>query len=174
MPRPDFKVGEDNPNVLLVGACPGEDEEKKGRPFSGPAGKNLAVMLQKLHALHPDIFPSDSLDDYSLINAHSLPRYPKREGYDGRTQPTQDEVLADENRSRFTYQVKSLEPLTIVYLGKVAEYAHEMVEAAVEGFQAFKMGHPSAPAWNTKRKYAGKKKEDKLGQWAKDTLEQVT
>ncbi len=33
MPRPDFKVGENNPNVLLVGACPGEDEEKKAGPF---------------------------------------------------------------------------------------------------------------------------------------------
>jgi hypothetical protein len=39
MPRPDFKVGENNPNVLLVGACPGEDEEKKKQALFWPSWK---------------------------------------------------------------------------------------------------------------------------------------
>ena len=173
MPTPDFKVGDGNPRVLLVGACPGADEEKNGRPFAGQAGKNLVVMLQRLHVLRPDVFPSDSLDDYSLINAHSLPRYRGREGYDGRTQPTKDEVLADENRIRFANQVEHINPLTIVYLGEAAEFAHEIVKATVEGFQAYRTGHPSAPAWNTQPGYVGMQAADKLRHWAEDRLDQV-
>jgi uracil-DNA glycosylase len=171
IPTADFRIGDANPGVLLVGACPGQDEEENGRPFVGQAGQNLAVMLQRLHFLRPDIFPSERLDDYSLINAHSLPRYRGRDGYDGRTQPLKREVLADENRARFAAQVEQLQPTTIVYLGKAAEFAHEIVEATAEELQAYRTGHPSTQAWNTRPDYVGIQAEEKLLRWADDRLE---
>jgi uracil-DNA glycosylase len=161
------------PRVLLVGACPGADEEKHGRPFVGNSGQNLAVMLQRLHVLRPDIFPSERLDDYSLINAHSLPRYRGREGYDGRTEPLREEILANENRTRFATQIEHLEPTTIVYLGVTAEFAHEITETTVAEFQAYRTSHSSTPAWNTKADYIGIQADEKLRQWAEDRLEQI-
>lgn len=169
----EFRIGDVHPRVLLVGACPGEDEERNGRPFSGQAGQNLRIMLERLHVLHPEVFPSDRLDDYSLINAHSLPRYRGRDGYDGRRQPYKREVLAEENWKRFAAQIEKLEPTIIVYLGRAAEFAHEITRSTVEGFQAFRAGHPSTPAWNTKAEYAGMTPEEKLHHWAGDSLEQV-
>ena len=173
IPAADFRIGDTNPKVLLVGACPGRDEEVCGRPFAGQAGRNLAIMLQRLHALRPDIFPSVRLDDYSLINAHSLPRYLGHEGYDGRPQPLKQDVLTEENRARFSAQVRHLEPETVVYLGRAAEFAHEIVEAIVEQIQVYRVGHPSTPAWNTRPNYVGMRAEEKIQRWAEDTLEQI-
>ena len=170
---PDFRIGDANPRVLLVGACPGRDEEENERPFCGQAGRNLTVMLRRLHVLRPDIFPSASLNDYSLINAHSLPRYRGRDGYDGRTQPLKREVLADENKARFIAQVERVEPSTILYLGKAAEFAHPIIAATAEEYQAYRTGHPSTPAWNTRPGYVGMAAEEKLRHWAEDKLEQV-
>ena len=169
----DFRNGDANHRVLFVGACPGREEEEEGRPFVGQAGQNLTVMLQRLHALHPGIFPTERLDDYSLINAHSLPRYRGRDGYDGRTQPLKREVLAEDNCARFSAQVEHLQPTVIVYLGKAAEFAHEISQNAANEFQAYRTGHPSAPAWNTRPEYVGMGRNAKLHQWAEDRFEQI-
>ncbi|PWR01391.1 hypothetical protein DKT77_16920 [Meridianimarinicoccus roseus] len=169
----DFRNGDANHRVLFVGACPGREEEEEGRPFVGQAGQNLTVMLQRLHALHPGIFPTERLDDYSLINAHSLPRYRGRDGYDGRTQPLKREVLAEDNWARFSAQVEHLQPTVIVYLGKAAEFAHEISQNAANEFQAYRTGHPSAPAWNTRPEYVGMGRNAKLHQWAEHRFEQI-
>lgn len=169
----DFRIGNANHRVLLVGACPGREEEENGRPFVGQAGQNLSVMLQRLHVLIPDIFTSERLDDYSLINAHSLPRYRGRDGFDGRTQPLKREVLAAENQARLGAQVEHLRPETIVYLGKVAEFAHEIVQATGIEVQAYRTGHPSTTAWNTRPEYVGMDRGEKIRQWAEDQLEQI-
>jgi uracil-DNA glycosylase len=170
----DFRIGDVHPRVLLVGACPGRDEEELGRPFVGNAGGNLTVMLQRLHHCFPYIFPSELLDDYSLINAHSLPRYRGRDGFDGRTQPRKREVLANENRARFSAQVAQLVPTTVLYLGTAAEFSHEIIAATLEGFRAYRTGHPSTQAWNTRRSYVGLAAWEKLHRWAEDEFSQVT
>lgn len=169
----DFRIGDANRRVLLVGACPGHDEEVAGRPFAGQSGQNLTVMLQRLHVLRPDIFPTDRLNDYSLINAHFLPRYRGRDGYNGRTQPLKREVLAVLNRNRFSAQVERLQPTVIVYLGKAAQFAHEISQYAVDEFQAYRTGHPSTPAWNTRPEYAGMDRNAKLCLWAEDRFERI-
>lgn len=169
----DFRAGDACRQVLLVGACPGREEEENGRPFAGQAGENLGVMLQRLRALRPEVFRSSRLDDYSLINAHSLPRYRGRAGYDGRTQPRKREVLALENRERFVGQVLQVQPTMVVYLGRAAWFAHEVITASVQEIQAFRTGHPSTLAWNTRRRYVGMEREMKLCRWAEDQFAQV-
>jgi len=169
----DFRIGDANHRVLLVGACPGREEEENGRPFAGQAGQNLSVMLQRLHVLLPNIFASERLDDYSLINAHSLPRYRGRDGYDGRTQPLKREVLAAENQVRFRAQVEHLQPIAIVYLGKAAEFSHEIVQATGIEVQVYRTGHPSTTAWNTRPEYVGMARGEKIRQWAESKLEEL-
>ena len=162
----DFRAGDACPEVVLVGACPGRDEEEMGRPFAGQAGGNLSVMLQRLVVYQPDVFPSVQLDDYSMINAHSLPRYRGREGYDGRTQPRKGEVLAQENRERFVGKFLQVQPNIVVYLGKAAQFSHEIVLDIIPDIKAFRTGHPSTPAWNTRPQYAQMERELKLRLWA--------
>ena len=70
----DFRLGGTCCKILLVGACPGKAEEDQGRPFIGGAGKNLRMMFAGLNVHSPDLFCSDDLEDYSLLNAHDLPR----------------------------------------------------------------------------------------------------
>ena len=173
IPAADIRVGDENPGVLLVGACPGRDEEEQNRPFAGQAGRNLDIMLQRLHTLHPDIFASERADDYSMINAHSLPRYRNRVGYDGRTQPRKREVLAQVNRDRLTAHLEEIEPETVVYLGKVAEFAHEVIQAYSQHITAYRTGHPSTLAWNTRRAYIGIPREQKILRWAEDRFGQI-
>lgn len=173
IPAADIRISEINPRILLVGACPGRDEEIQGRPFAGQAGQNLNVMLQRLHALHPDIFPSGHADDYSMLNAHSLPRYRARDGFDGRTQPLKREVLAQNNRDRLTAHLQRIRPKIVVYLGKAAKFAHEVVRAQGQDIQAYRAGHPSTQAWNTKQEYAGMPQQEKLTRWARDAFNRV-
>ncbi|MEN8658523.1 MAG: uracil-DNA glycosylase family protein, partial [Marivita sp.] len=142
----DFRFVDVHPRVLLVGACPGREEERDGRPFAGQSGQNLEIMLRCLQVLHPLVFPSLQLDAYSLVNAHSLPRYPEREGYDGSTQPRKQDVLAPENRARLIARLQRVQPEIIVYLGKAAQFAHEVFEAHMPDIRAYRTGHPSTQA----------------------------
>ena len=43
-----FGVGDRNADWMLIGEAPGENEDKQGEPFVGPAGKLLDNMLQSL------------------------------------------------------------------------------------------------------------------------------
>jgi len=43
-----FGVGDHNADWMLIGEAPGENEDKQGEPFVGPAGKLLDNMLQSL------------------------------------------------------------------------------------------------------------------------------
>jgi len=67
--------------LVIIGACPGRNEDKEGRPFSpnGDSGR-------KLRALYADF------DDATLINVSARARYQPR---DTRTLPTVAECLAD-------------------------------------------------------------------------------
>ena len=168
VPAADIRVGDLHRRVLLVGACPGRDEEANGRPFSGEAGQNLNIMLQRLHALHPNIFPTGRADDYSMVNAHSLPRYPGRQGYDGRTQPRKREVLAQENRARLVAHLLAIQAERVVYLGKAAGFSHEVILALQPNIQAYRTGHPSTQAWNTRLPYVGLQRFEKICRWAED------
>ncbi|WP_417268444.1 uracil-DNA glycosylase family protein [Celeribacter baekdonensis] len=173
MTAADIRIGDTNPRILLVGACPGRDEENQRRPFAGQAGRNLNFMLQQLHVLHPDIFPSVRADDYSMLNVHALPRYRTRDGFDGRTQPLKREVLDQENRTRLAAHLRRLRPDIVVYLGKAAEFAHEVVRVHRQDTQAYRAGHPSTQAWNTRREYAGMPQQEKLAAWAEDKFDRV-
>lgn len=169
----DFRTGDRWPNIFLVGACPGRDEEIDGRPFAGQAGRNLSGMMASLHVHRPDLFPSGVPDDYAMLNAHPLPRYRQRAGYDGRTQPTENEVLSQQNQLRLTARLHHVEPRIILYLGITAEFMHPIVRANCPAARVFRTGHPSTSAWNTCRNYLGRPRAEKIERWARDRFSPV-
>jgi uracil-DNA glycosylase len=169
----DFRLGGTCCKILLVGACPGKAEEDQGRPFIGGAGKNLRIMIAALNVHSPDLFCSDDLEDYSLLNAHDLPRYVGRVGYDGNSEPTRDQVMRPENIERLQRHLTLVSPQVVLYLGDTAEFIHTIALKEMPDARFFKTGHPSKPAWNTRPEYKEFPQETKLSRWAVDKLHEI-
>lgn len=169
----DFRRGDVHPSTVFMGACPGRQEEIDGRPFAGSAGANLRIMLETLSAEMVEHFPSSVMEDYSLLNAHDLPRYRGREGYDGRTTPPRGDVLEDGNLGRLRERLEAVDASKVIYLGQAAEYAHSALPGLVGGISFFRLGHPSPLAWNPRKEYGGLSKREKLARWAVDSWVQL-
>ncbi len=54
-------LGEGNPKaeIMFIGEAPGEQEDKQGRPFVGPAGKFLDELLQSIDLKRADVYISN-------------------------------------------------------------------------------------------------------------------
>ncbi len=167
--KADFRRGDEFPSIVFVGACPGKQEELKGRPFAGAAGANLRIMLVTLNEKMPEHFPSSELEAYTLLNAHDLPRYKGRDGFDGKTTPPKKDVLATGNIDRLRARLNDVEATKVIYLGQAAEYAHEALSELVGDLSFFRLGHPSPMAWNPRLEYRGLEKPEKLARWAIDS-----
>jgi uracil-DNA glycosylase len=172
-PSADFRVGDVHRDIYLIGACPGKAEEENGRPFIGDAGENLQIMIESLHERDPGLFPTGNRDDYTMLNAHDLPRYASRNGYDGNSEPSQVEVIAPDNQDRILAKFRQVAPSVILYLGNTAEFTHPVVQRYMPAPVVFRTGHPSKPAWNTQPGYVGLQREEKLQRWARDQFRQI-
>jgi uracil-DNA glycosylase len=64
---PDYHRGVQHPGIAIIGACPGASEDAENRPFIGPAGANLAVMVSIINGISSAKFPSANRDDYTLL-----------------------------------------------------------------------------------------------------------
>lgn len=51
----------DRPPVMLIGEAPGEEEDRTGQPFVGPAGQMLSKMLAAIGLLREDIYITNLL-----------------------------------------------------------------------------------------------------------------
>ncbi len=56
--RTNTVFGEGNPDaeIMFVGEAPGKDEDAKGRPFVGAAGKLLDKMIEGIGLARADVF----------------------------------------------------------------------------------------------------------------------
>lgn len=165
---PDFWRGTEYPHIVFIGACPGKEEEKEGRPFVGEAGRFLRAMTRFLHERNMCILSSPELDAYTLLNAHHLPRYRERAGFDGDTEPTRDDILDSANQSRIRRRLREVKARVVIYVGNQAFHVHEVARVILEHASFFRLGHPSKPAWNTR--YQGSEQE-RLARWVEDTFE---
>lgn len=95
--------GVENPEVLVIGEAPGEEEDKQGLPFVGPAGKLLDKML---NAIQLDRFANC----YIANTVKCRPPYNR--------DPQKDE--AETCRAFLDAQIAALKPKMILALGKVA------------------------------------------------------
>ena len=168
-----FRFGDMHPSVVLMGACPGKQEEAQGRPFAGSAGANLRIMLTTLHAARPDVFSSDVLEDYTLLNAHDLPRYKGRPGFDGKTTPPKKDIQDPANIDRLEASLTHVEASHVIFLGKDALNSLEALTERLGEISYLKLGHPSPMAWNPRPEYRGLSKPEKLARWAIDSWVQL-
>ena len=91
----------------------------------------------------------------------------------GRTQPTKAEVLAPKNQQRVTERFQRPDPRLVLYLGSSAEFIHSIVQEHHRQFRAFRTGHPSRRAWNTRPEYKDCPRDEKLKRWARDRFQPV-
>lgn len=165
----DFRRGDAHPDLVFLGACPGQDEwiADPQRPFAGRSGVNLRCLLEVLgnlpnkghYGLRPDDFLSRNLYDYTLMNSHAEPKWKAEHG---RTTPRMSEIKAPENLERLTNQLRLVEARVVVGLGRPIDDAHLLRMARDSGsLRAIRMlapdnqeisflitGHPSPQAIN--------------------------
>lgn len=100
-----FGVGSDSADLLLIGEAPGAEEDRRGEPFVGAAGKLLDNMLRAI-----------DLDRQRVFIANVLKCRPP-----GNRDPKPEEI-----RSCMPYlgtQIEHLQPRVILALGKVSAQA---------------------------------------------------
>jgi uracil-DNA glycosylase len=56
-----FGVGRRNASLLVVGEAPGEEEDRQGEPFVGPAGRLLNAMLRAIGLSREEVFIANIL-----------------------------------------------------------------------------------------------------------------
>jgi len=121
----DFRQGDRFPDLVFLGACPGQREFNNAppRPFVGKSGSNLRVLIKVLreiqdkeaYGLRPDDFASDRVDDYTLMNSHDEAKW---KGQHRRTTPLMSEVDSPENRRRIVNQLQSVNARVVIGLGR--------------------------------------------------------
>ncbi len=102
-----FGVGNRAADWLIVGEAPGADEDRRGEPFVGRAGKLLDEMLRAL-----------GLDRQSVFIANILKCRPPNN-----RDPKQEE--ADACRSYLNRQIELIQPRIILAVGRIA--AHQLL-----------------------------------------------
>ncbi|MBY6122828.1 hypothetical protein KUV64_27295 [Mameliella alba] len=121
----DFRRGNASPELVLLGACPGQEEwaAQPQRPFAGQSGRNLLSLLavldrlagREMYGLRPGDFHSQNIDDYTLMNAHDVPKWRAR---DGRSTPRMSEVESQINRTRLSRQLRTVRARVVIGLGR--------------------------------------------------------
>ena len=97
-----FGKGSLSPTVLFVGEAPGEQEDRQGKPFVGPAGQLLDLYLEFI-GLEPE--------DYYVANILKC------------RPPRNRDPLPEEEETCLPYlreQLKILQPKILVCLGRIA------------------------------------------------------
>lgn len=96
--------------IALVFSCPGQEEDKLGRPTAGQTGENLEVFLAALLGT-----ATVNRYDYRITNAFDKVFY---ESKDGRTEATTEEVMSQQNLKRLYEEVADIEELIIAFGNK--------------------------------------------------------
>jgi uracil-DNA glycosylase family 4 len=102
--RKNFVFGTGNPkaDIMFVGEAPGKDEDEKGIPFVGRAGKLLDKMLAAIGLHRNDVFIANVLKCRPPQNRDPLP----------------DEIMHCEPYLK--YQLELIQPKVLVALGRIA------------------------------------------------------
>ena len=132
-----------NAEVVFIGEAPGAQEDKRGRPFVGAAGKFLNEMLADIGMKREDVYITN------------IVKYRPPDNRD----PSQDEIIAC--AAWLEEEIKLIDPTLIVFLGrhamnhffphkKISEAHGEVVTANLFGrTQHFlPLYHPAASLYN--------------------------
>lgn len=110
-------------NTAFIFSCPGQEELKSGKLVNGQTGKNLDKVLVFLNRKYPEIFPSTNRYDYRITNSSECVHY---QAYDGRTEPTSQEIKKPENISRLKKDIEGYN--YVITFGKSADLAARQIK----------------------------------------------
>ncbi len=124
-----FGVGDVNADLMLIGEAPGAEEDRRGEPFVGRAGKLLDAMLQALGLARQQVFIANILKCRPPNNRDPRP----------------EEVLACENY--LAQQINTVKPRLILALGRVAAQNLLKTETPIGKMRGkrFQYGDPPVP-----------------------------
>jgi uracil-DNA glycosylase family 4 len=132
--------GSSAPKVLFIGEAPGKNEDEKGIPFCGRAGKELDKMLEYMRL---------SEEDWAVINTLKC-RPPENRN------PKKSELEAC--KPFLAAQITLLDPKIIILLGNTAEKAYSPgkklewgVPEEIDGRTVLKIYHPAALIYTRSR-----------------------
>jgi len=139
MSTADYHRGITYSHIAIMGACPGRQEERESRPFSGRTGTQLKNMLSLLPC---NIFPSGELIEFTLMNSHDKPMYKPSSKT---TIPKINDIAKPRNITRLQRQLKEADVSILLCLGKEAQRASELLRTGGHLTKAriFCCGHPS-------------------------------
>jgi len=168
---PAFRKGDrDDIKTTIILSAPGRCEEIANRPAAGQTGITLQTAINVLHEECPSIFPSNKLDDYSILNAVEDVHYKSKTG---RTEGSTSEVCNLKNLERISEALK--DSATVVALGDMAKLA---VDGSNFSGVILKGSHPSMQSLNTtydsQKDNPSDRSRDRIGRWAKDMLRTKT
>ncbi len=129
--------GEGNPHakVLFIGEGPGQQEDRQGRPFVGPAGQFLDELLGSINLKRSDVFITNVVKCRPPNNRDPLP----------------EEIAACDNY--LDRQIAAIQPHVIVTLGRYSMskfFGSEKISAIhgrarkKDGYICIAMYHPAA------------------------------
>lgn len=164
---PAFRKGDHlDIKTAIILSAPGQKEESAGRPAAGQTGKTLQEAICVWHTVDPMNFPSNKLDNYTIMNSVSTVHYMK---LNGTTEGTEKEVRNPQNIERIRLELS--DSTTVVALGKRAQLA--IKESGFSGTM-YTANHPSLSSLNTTYKSGeltpSQRSRDRIGQWAVDVL----
>jgi uracil-DNA glycosylase len=149
MCSPDFRVGNIFRHIVFMASCPGENEEREGRPLSpnGVTGQSAREFVERLHFRDPQQFASSEIDDYTQLNSHPTPRWSGRPGQVGtRTHPTSSEILTQENLDYLRHRLQSVQCHKVLLLGLPANTAWCAIAQDFPNVTAYRgLPHPQNP-----------------------------
>lgn len=126
--------------IALVFSCPGQEEDKLGRPTAGQTGENLNTFLAKLtNNLTVDRY------DYRITNAYDKVFYQSK---DGRTEATTAEILSSENIQRLANEVSDIDYIIIAFGNKAKMALDEVQKTTVLKAKVIQTKHLGLQAIN--------------------------
>jgi len=137
------------PKILIIGEAPGETEVIKKKPFVGPAGKNLEILL-KLGNLVRGV---------DVIVTNAFPFRTMKDGDIGKKNRTPKSSEIKANIKILEKEIEIIEPKAIICLGGSAKKAFTYIQKGkYMNFTEYKYGdsklwfvfHPSPIAFNRK------------------------
>lgn len=127
-------------DILFIGEAPGPAEDSLGKPFVGPAGKVLDLIIEKtLQALPPEIPIVGRVRPPVFFISNATLCYPGRDSKGTIKSPGKEAIKAC--NPRLVELVQIVNPRLIVRLGNVAKSA---TKELVEHYPIRSMIHPSA------------------------------
>src|SRR5882724_4321994 len=104
-----FGAGDPHAKVMLVGEQPGDEEDKQGLPFVGPAGQLLDRALEAAGIARPKVYVTNAVKHFKFVRRGKIRLHQK---------PNTAEIKAC--RQWYERELAAIKPVLVVAMGATA------------------------------------------------------